>query len=102
MFAIEVHNGEPLILCYSNWEELPHTGNLRVSSAISYFHQALKSNLVISSYLCQQILPLHCLMVKEHESPRFIHIPSRGSDSIIKGIPQQKVMPDELTDSPYK
>ena len=35
MFAITVQDGEPAILCYSNWEETPHSGNLRVSSASS-------------------------------------------------------------------
>ena len=35
MFAIKIQDGEPVILCYSNWEEVPHTANLRVSSAFS-------------------------------------------------------------------
>ena len=33
MFAITVQDGEAVILCYSNWEETPHLGNLKVSSA---------------------------------------------------------------------
>lgn len=35
MFAISVQDGEPVILCYSNWEKTPHRGNLRVSLASS-------------------------------------------------------------------
>ncbi|KAJ7337041.1 F-box only protein 31 [Desmophyllum pertusum] len=30
MFAIEVQGGQAVTMCYSDWEEEPHSGNLRV------------------------------------------------------------------------
>ena len=35
MFAIKVQDGEAVTMCYSDWEETPHSGNLRVSDAFS-------------------------------------------------------------------
>ena len=37
MFAIEVQGGQAVTMCYSDWEEEPHSGNLRVSSAFRLF-----------------------------------------------------------------
>lgn len=34
MFAISVQDGEPVVLCYSNWENTPHSGNLRMGDAV--------------------------------------------------------------------
>lgn len=34
MFAIKIQDGEPVILCYSNWEEVPHTANLRIGDPV--------------------------------------------------------------------
>jgi len=35
MFAITVQEGEPVALCYSDWEREPHTGSLQVCLSLT-------------------------------------------------------------------
>ncbi|KAL9975644.1 hypothetical protein ACROYT_G012827 [Oculina patagonica] len=34
MFAIKVQDGEAVTACYSDWEEIPHSGNLRIGDTV--------------------------------------------------------------------